>query len=421
MWTRRDFLKASAVAGAAMTLSRWEKPAGAASIPRRPRRLVQIRLTGGIDGILSTDPKTRRDVLPEIDLPYDDTAILESKGFRLGPLCHWLEPYLHKTAIINGVICSTVAHATGTRQVRQMRRVYPIGSPGMSSVLGELIRGDAPFADATNEPDETLPPSRQLIMSPELLRQLALLGASEQPRARLRQAVHELRGRPGAGCVQLESVDALLNRLPSTGLPEPAKLTVRSEYAGLNPQQPHRYSEIWAAAYAELFRDILFVLENDLATVVFVNSAGEWDSHATNLRIQFLNMAAFEAGLSYFLAELEKRTTPDGIPLSEQTGLVLCSELGRFPCVNEFAGKDHFPEVPVIFIGPGIRSGQYGETDKRMMSTPISRETGRAMSSARDRQPTLDDVGATVFHWFGINDPAPYGFLGQRLGFVLDA
>jgi uncharacterized protein (DUF1501 family) len=418
MWTRRTFLQRSAIAASLFALPGLRRSARASTAARRPKRLVQIRLSGGFDAILATDPKTRAEVAPEIDVPYEAAAIREIAGVRLGPLGHWLEPHLPRTAILNGVVCSTVAHATGNRQIRQMRRRYPTGSPGLTSLLGPLIQEEAPFADATNDPDLTLPPSRQLAFVPGLLERLAALGGSDLKRHALRDAAADARAHCSVDCMPLDAVSRLLSQLPSAALAEPPKLALAPHQPGL-PDQPLRYASDWLSDHAQMFRDVLYVLEHDLARAVYVSTPGDWDTHQFNLRFQQLNMAAFAASMSWFLDQLQRRSAPDGQPLAETTGVVMCSELGRFPCVNEFQGKDHFPEMPVVLIGPGLRPGQYGRTDRRMISLPISIDSGREPRRSADGPPTLDDVGATLLHWLGIEDAATLGFVGRRLDFLL--
>jgi hypothetical protein len=112
-------------------------------------------------------------------------------------------------------------------------------------------------------------------------------------------------------------------------------------------------------------------------------------------------------------------STADGIPLAHQVGFVISTDVGRFPFLNEYRGEDHFPEYPVILMGPGLRAGQYGRTDRNMVSTPISLQTGRSSSSAKDVIPTLEDVGTTVLQWFGIDDTESVGYVGRRLDFLL--
>ena len=112
--------------------------------------------------------------------------------------------------------------------------------------------------------------------------------------------------------------------------------------------------------------------------------------------------------------------TRAGVAVSaQQCGVLIASEMGRFPIVNGLAGKDHLPEHPAILLGPGLRPGTYGETDARMLGCPVSLVTGRPSSSATDVQPTVDDLGATLLHWYGVQDTRSRGYLGRRLDFLI--
>ena len=130
-------------------------------------------------------------------------------------------------------------------------------------------------------------------------------------------------------------------------------------------------------------------------------------------------MASFGPFLAGLLDRLETTTRPDGSRLSDEVAVIVSSELGRFPILNHSNGKDHFPELPMLLWGPGLRPGQYGQTDRRLVGTPISLQTGRPSSSARDRVPTLDDVGHTMLRWFGEEDPGSLGYPGHALEFLL--
>ncbi len=164
-------------------------------------------------------------------------------------------------------------------------------------------------------------------------------------------------------------------------------------------------------------------------TVYFINNATlgrkappcadtNWDTHYFNLQRQREAMNVCEPGLRYLLEQLDVRRGSDGRALSESAGVVLSSELGRFPILNEFQGKDHLPELPAILIGPGIRPGQYGETDRKMVATPLSARTGRPAHGRGDFVPTIDDLGATLLQWFGIDDSGSLGYTGRRLDFL---
>jgi uncharacterized protein (DUF1501 family) len=122
-----------------------------------------------------------------------------------------------------------------------------------------------------------------------------------------------------------------------------------------------------------------------------------------------------------FLSEMT--AVRNGFGTLASTTAILCgSELGRFPVLNADLGKDHFPEAPYLFLGPGINTGDgqgsvFGTTGKQMQALPVSPKTGRAVGT-NGHLVTLDDVGATLLMLAGI-EPERYGYDGRRLDFLL--
>jgi hypothetical protein len=390
----------------------------------RPRLLIHILLQGGIDAILTTDPKRKGEVGAKIDLPYEESEISVVGGTAIGPLLTPLKAYVPEMAILNGVVGSTVAHKTGSRQVYQMRRHGPLGTLGLSGTIGALRKEDAPLADVRFLPPgidstrgdwiepaggRTLTINHDADMDRGVLFQLSGIARDEMRGRTMATALAGERARCGSGeaCMPLEVVHSLLSRMRD--LPLPAPETV--------PQNtPFRLSK---RMYSGMVRDTLFLLEHRLASAVFLFTPNTFDTHKANLTDQTSNLSVTSEVLGYLFEQLRRRRTPDGVLLADQVGIVISSELGRFPIKNQFDGKDHFPEFPVILMGKGIRPGQYGQTDASMISTPISVATGRPGSGVNAIIPSIDDVGATILSWFGIEDAASLGYLGRRLDFLL--
>lgn len=79
--------------------------------------------------------------------------------------------------------------------------------------------------------------------------------------------------------------------------------------------------------------------------------------------------------------------------------MLTSGEVGRFPYGNAQRGKDHFPQISVLLMGPGLRAGAFGETGSELLGSRVSLKSGRP---GRDgTHITLDDVGRTVFEWVG--------------------
>jgi hypothetical protein len=88
-------------------------------------------------------------------------------------------------------------------------------------------------------------------------------------------------------------------------------------------------------------------------------SFGSWDTHVAN----FINTPrlcdTLDLALSTLIADLEARG------LLQETLIVLTSEFGRTPKINQNQGRDHFPVFSTVLAGGGIRGGmKYGSTDK---------------------------------------------------------
>jgi hypothetical protein len=90
-----------------------------------------------------------------------------------------------------------------------------------------------------------------------------------------------------------------------------------------------------------------------------VNSGG-WDTHQDNFERLGENLLPdFDQGVAALLADLASRG------LLEETLVVVTTEFGRTPRINERDGRDHYPRAfSAVLAGGGVRGGQvYGKTD----------------------------------------------------------
>ncbi len=89
-------------------------------------------------------------------------------------------------------------------------------------------------------------------------------------------------------------------------------------------------------------------------------SLGGWDTHNDNFVRVPENCAKLDQALAALLSDLESRG------LLEETLVVVTTEFGRTPKINQNEGRDHYPKAfSSILAGGGIRGGQiYGKTDK---------------------------------------------------------
>jgi uncharacterized protein (DUF1501 family) len=110
-----------------------------------------------------------------------------------------------------------------------------------------------------------------------------------------------------------------------------------------------------------------------------------WDTHADNFdRVGDL-APAIDQGLAALLADLDARG------LLEQTMVVLATEFGRTPDIDQDQGRNHYPQAfSCLLAGGGVKGGQrYGRTDaegRQVVSEPTS----------------IQDLNATIAHACGI-------------------
>ena len=86
---------------------------------------------------------------------------------------------------------------------------------------------------------------------------------------------------------------------------------------------------------------------------------GNWDTHTNNHERVEENARVLDQAMAALLMDLERRG------MLEETMVVLASEFGRTPKINDNDGRDHSPTAfSCVLAGGGIRGGQvYGKTD----------------------------------------------------------
>lgn len=112
---------------------------------------------------------------------------------------------------------------------------------------------------------------------------------------------------------------------------------------------------------------------------------GGWDMHNNVTSGMKNQMPALDQALAALISDLDSRG------LLERTLVMVSSEFGRTPKINQTAGRDHWPKVfSVMLAGGGIRGG-----------------TVYGMSNATASEPEIDPVGpedlaTTMYHLLGI-------------------
>jgi len=131
-----------------------------------------------------------------------------------------------------------------------------------------------------------------------------------------------------------------------------------------------------------------------------------WDTHADNDNGQSPLFEDLFAGLLSLMATLQGTPGTSAPTLAEETTVVVLSEMGRTPLLNEVLGKDHWPYTSVLMIGPHVTGGRVvGGFDDAYYGKLVDPASGDATDSGEVLSAEM--VGATLLQMADI-DPEPY-------------
>jgi hypothetical protein len=395
----------------------------------RPRSLVVIAMRGGLDAILTTCPKRPGEVDRRVDIPYGPADIFEVGGHRFGPHLAPLGERLRSFAIVNNVYVGTVRHETGEPQLVRLRTRVTPAVPTITEVVGWYRQGPPVGAIAlggrivaAGSPG-MLDCATRRILSADTDRDMCDVLAALSP-AELAQSAEALDQLAGAAGTPPESrrhsadMAALLRRLAEV---PPFREEVWAPES--DPDERMFFGAPRTRFMARDFQRTLWLLEHELTACVSLGCRElEWDSHVNNLQWQTRMSQHYFPLLARFLDELHRRRNRHGT-LAEQVMIVMGSELGRHPELNDHQGKDHFPETTLFLAGAGVstRGGTgavWGQQGRRLEGLPLDLTTGAPARGGA--VPELDDVGATVLAAFGI-EPLAHGYTGRHLPFLVTA
>jgi len=130
-----------------------------------------------------------------------------------------------------------------------------------------------------------------------------------------------------------------------------------------------------------------------------------WDTHQ-GLALQTKNFDRLFGYLNDAMADLQTRTSNTGNPLAEEVTILVFSEMGREPRLNNWDGRDHWTFTSAMAIGSGIRGGQViGGLDSSGQGRRIDLATGAFSDTGSIILP--EHLGATLLT-MGDIDPAEY-------------
>ena len=395
---RRDFLRAGAIGGSALTLANYLRWTHAAEARPRAKAAIFVNLEGGPSHLDTFDPKPDA---PDSHRGEFGTIGTSVPGVRVSEHLPKLAACLDTYVILRGITHSLAAHPLGQQYVSTGNRPIPsLEFPCYGAVVSRELGGPEELPTHVAIPKinqsagylgvqyaalstRSVPKPGQ----PYGVRGVSLGGTLTIDNVRRRQGLlRDLDQRLG----MLEESSQLIEGLD--------QFTEQAHTIITSPRAREAFNTgLESPAFAKPFGESNFGQSCLLATrlvehgVPFVTvSFGGWDTHNDNwTKLKEQQLPPLDEGLSALFAGLEQKG------LLDSTIVYVTGEFGRTPKINTTRnGRDHYARAMfMLMAGGGIQGGRVlGETDAKGEG-PLH----------EGHSP--DDVAATFYHALGI-DPA---------------
>jgi hypothetical protein len=390
--TRRQFVLRLAQACLGVTIAPFAGPISSALAAASPaggkaKQVIYLFMEGAMSHLDTFDPKPGRDV--QGSTKAIQTAV---PGIQVSEHFPKLAQQMKKVALVRSLAAETGAHAPGQYLMRtSYKEIASIRHPAMGAwaqkILGKIsgeLPGNVIIGNSTRHPGAGFLEARyspvpvgdpaaglQNTQQPKYLqanqfdRRMKLAASFDQPFER-RYKHREVQG-------YSELYQEAIKLLKSQEL-KAFDINAESEKA----REPYGDSTLGKACL--LARRLV---EHGVRFVEVTQSG--WDMHRNCFNEMPTKGPMLDKALTALLTDLEAKK------LLEHTLVVVATEFGRTPKINENAGRDHHPgSFTCVLAGGGIQGGQtYGASDKDGQSADTDR-IGVA------------DFNATIAHALGL-------------------
>ena len=360
-FARRSFLKGSMLGGltasaAGITggLGVFSKPALAEQLASSQKRVLVIDLQGGVSQLESWDPK------PGAPTGGPFRAIPTSvPGVHISELLPYTAKQMHLLSIVRSVNTKENSHGKGKYLMLHGRRET---DPGEYPTLGAVM------AKGLEQPDNPLPGhvniypkgrgssmSDAAYLGPRYSSMLLSDGQPPQYSQRpdsLSEEVDKLRNgfRRSANARFADRRPSAATDMYTYNYEQALELVARREVFDVSkePEADHdRYGRHDFGRHCLLTRRLL---EQGVTFVKLEHR--NYDTHCENFDFHIEQLGEFDRSFATLVSDLEDRG------MLESTLIVVLSEFGRTPNINQHLGRDHWGTAwSVLMAGAGIQPG----------------------------------------------------------------
>jgi hypothetical protein len=374
------------------------------------RKLVWINMSGGWDLLETTDPKVNSNA--KLDVMYGFEAAHALAGgdsnTKIGRWLSGIAAHGEDVVVVRGLAMGTTSHDAGhtymdTSILSNNGRVNAASIPAIIASESEdvipliqLSGGSEPRTDrglsktlsAVRAENLALYRSMYPTKSDQIERKNQLLTYLQNSIARVQAKMGDSDRLRSLGAAQArikEQIQGGVGNQLSLGNADKAPFTSAFQTPTNGPQTMRRPDGL-----IDAFALTLKLLKGDLVTCVNMGIGG-FDTHANQEQSLGPTLLGFDKALSVFIDELKKAGKLDS------TLIVLYSDFGRTPKLNDSRGRDHWPVGGALMIGGGIDGGRaVGGTDEFLLAQDVNYDTGVPISEAKDQQLSPKHLGGSV-------------------------
>jgi len=398
---RREFLYAGLLGGLGLTLPQFFKLQSAMAEQkdyalREPvaTSVIQIFLPGGMSAQETLDPKPYAPVEYRGPMGSIDTNVT---GVKFGELMRETAQIADKMTVIRSMTHGEAAHERGTHNMFTGYRPSPaLKYPSMGAVVSHEMGPNGelpPYVCVPNIPNEHAgtgylssaygafalgsDPARDDFQ----VRDLSLPDDIDHQRFNRRQQMLEA---VDAHFRDLESSDALdaMDEFYQRAYTMISSQTAREAFnlRDESDEMKERYGKNPAGMRLLLCRRLAQAGVRFISTTI-----GGWDHHQNIRDAMNGQVPSLDKAFATLIRDLDEKGMLDS------TLVILSTEFGRTPKINQDGGRDHYPRVfSVAMAGGGVNRGQvYGESDAT--STAVG-----------DKPVTVQDFAKTLYNQLGI-------------------
>ena len=361
---RRQFLGGVAVGTGAVLggLGTFASPDAVAKMVKDQKRMIVVRMAGGLSQLESWDPKPGTDTGgPFRSIPTS------APGVRISELLPHTAKVMHHLSLVRGINTHNGDHGKGTYMMLTGRHKTPGQSyPELGAVVARSLDSNAltlpghikvssDGSGSRNNDSAYLGPKYASISlgggkpPAHTERPKEVTEAAEKNQNSFRRLANDrfaLRRRTAETDAYVESFEQAQELMRQRDVFDLSK----------EPEKEHeRYGKTDFAKHCLLARRLV---EKGVTYVQVTHS--NYDTHNENFNFHFEQLGEFDQPFATLVADLAARG------LLDHTLIVVLSEFGRTPKINARYGRDHWGNAwSVCLGGTGIvRGGVVGETNK---------------------------------------------------------